>query len=183
MQRPRGRRTAAAAARPGRPARSRARAPAAGGRRVAGGRQVAGRCRLRGDSHRDRGADLGELALPHAADLTQLVNAGEPTVLLAPGDDPLRQHRADAGQGVELLFGRAVQVDLAAALAVAALSSITAIVVFLPAAGGRATVAVAALVCVAAGLVAAGLRADSRRHGVVSDLARDGSVVRARSDT
>ncbi len=52
--------------------------------------------------------------------------------------------------------------------------------VFLAAAGGRATVAVAALVCVAAGLVAAGLRADSRRHGVVPDLARDGSVVRAR---
>ena len=48
------------------------------------------------------GCSCGEDLLPDPTDLTELVDRGEPAVLGAPVDDPLRQDRADAGQLLEL---------------------------------------------------------------------------------
>ena len=62
----------------------------------------------------DLGLEVGELRLPDALHLAQLVDAAEAAVLGAPVDDALRQHRPDARQGLEVAGGGGVEVEQAA---------------------------------------------------------------------
>ena len=73
-----------------------------------------GRLAGRGPAHTvtDR-PQVGQGRLADARDLTQLVDRAEPAVRGAPVEDPLGQHRPDAGQPVQRLERRGVEVDRA----------------------------------------------------------------------
>ena len=58
-------------------------------------------------SHRHRRPQVGQRRLTDAGDLAQLVDRAEPAVRGPPVEDPLRQHRPDAGQPVQRLERRA----------------------------------------------------------------------------
>ena len=62
----------------------------------------------------ERGPERLHRRRADAADLVELVDRGEPAVLVAELDDLLRRHRPDALDPVELLDGRAAEADRAA---------------------------------------------------------------------
>lgn len=80
---------------------------------------------------------IGEAAVADAIDLTQLVHRAETAVLGAVVDDVLGQHRAHAGQGVELVRGGRVE-ETGAVGAAAPATEPTAPAVFAPPAPGTA---------------------------------------------
>lgn len=56
-------------------------------------------------SRPDQRSEVGEPAVPDAIDLAKLVHGAVTPVLGSVVDDVLREHRADTGQGFELLDG------------------------------------------------------------------------------
>ena len=101
---PRAGRAAGRRARPGWPGRSpgqRAGLQRPGHRPYRGRGLSAGWCRMAGRC-RHQASEVGELGVADARYLAEFVDGSEPAVLGSVVDDALRQHRADAGQLVEL---------------------------------------------------------------------------------